>query len=121
MKLNIMLFGGRGASSGGVKGGRRSKDVRKTWDNKNVNERMANVMSQLGITRKQYEENISVGNRLYMSIIREISGKYEEQTGRVGFGATKEFENFVKNYNINDYVKNNSIAKEYLSRLRKGK
>lgn len=120
LKLNIQYFGGRGASSGGEKGGRRSKEVRKTWTNKYV-ERIANVMSQLGITQKQYEENISVGNRLYMSIIGEISDNYEKQTGRVGFGATKEFENFVKNYNINGYVKNNSIAKEYLLRLRKGK
>lgn len=118
MKLNIQLFGGRGASSS-IGGGVASKDVGKTWEGKN--ERMGNVMSKLGITYKQYQENISVGNRLYMGIINEISNQFEAKTGLREFARTKEFGNFVNNFNVNEFVKNDSITKEYLSRLRKGR
>lgn len=118
IRLDIQKFGGRGASSS-VGGGIASKDVRKTWKGKN--ERMANVMSQLGITYQQYQENVSVGNRLYMGVINEISNQFEAKTGLREFARTKEFSNFVNNFDVSNYVKNNSISKEYLSRLRKGR
>lgn len=118
MRLNIQIFGGRGASSS-INGGAKSKDVKKTWNGKN--ERMGNVMSQLGITYQQYKENISVGNRLYMNIINKISNQFEAKTGLREFARTKEFGNFVNNFNVNKFVKNDSTAKEYLSRLRKGR
>lgn len=109
MKLNLQLFGGRGATS---------DNARNTWTNKYV-ERIANIMGKIGVTQSQYENNKSVGNRLYMNVINEISDKYERETGLVSFGATKEFENYVKNYDVSNYVKNDKISKEYLDRLKK--
>jgi len=109
MKLEVQKFGGRGAISG---------SVRNTWTNKYIN-RIANVMSKLGITQGQYENNKSVGNRLYMNIIGEISDNYERETGLTSFGQTQEFERYVKNYDIDNYVKNDEISKEYLDRLKK--
>lgn len=109
LKLDIQMFGGRGATS---------ESVRNTWNNKYIN-RIANVMSKLGVTQSEYENNKSVGNRLYMSVIGEISDKYKQETGLTSFGQTQEFERYVKNYDIANYVKNDEISKEYLDRLKK--
>ena len=100
--------------------GQNSSIAKTNWSNR-YDQRFVNVMSKLGVSERIYKDNTSVGNRLYMNIMGEISSNYEKETGIRDFGTTKEFENYVKNYNINDYVKKNKIAKEYLAKLRTSK
>ena len=96
LKLDIQQFGGRGANSGN-----NSK-----WSS-NTNPGMANVMSKIGISEKQYKENVNLGNLIYMTISGRIADNYEKETGIISnYVQTKEYANYVENYNVKSLLDN---------------
>lgn len=113
-------MGGRGANSSKRENG---------WGNLS-NQRLAGIMNKLGITRGEYESNVTTGNRLYMGIIDRLTTGYEKETGKnlTFYGnpdnqkkQQEAFDEFIRKQNIRAIVKNDNSLSEDTKTLKSGR